>query len=79
AIDAAEHLELVMEPELSVILFKRDGWDLDQMLEWSEYHARTGVILCLPTRWHGESVYRLCIISPDTNPSRVVEALATMQ
>ncbi len=75
----AEHLDLVVEPELSVVLFRRPGWSADEMLDWSEHHRVHGTILCVPTRWQGESIFRLCIINPDTDADRVIEMLATMR
>jgi glutamate/tyrosine decarboxylase-like PLP-dependent enzyme len=77
-IRASEHLELVLEPDLSVVLFRRIGWTTDQMLEWSSQGRVAGSILVLPTRWQGESVFRICIVSPDTRAADVLDALATM-
>lgn len=78
-IDAAPHLELLIKPELSVVLFKRVDWPADQMLEWSEHHRVNGTMLCVPTSWLGQSVFRLCIINPDTDADRVMEMLDTMR
>jgi glutamate/tyrosine decarboxylase-like PLP-dependent enzyme len=78
-IRAADHLELVLEPDLSVVLFRRIGWTADQMLEWSSQGRVAGSILVLPTRWQGESVFRICIVSPDTRAADVLDALATMR
>src|SRR6185312_10899 len=35
AIRSSEHLDLVAEPELTVLLFERSGWDASQYAEWS--------------------------------------------
>lgn len=77
-IEAASHLELLIEPELSVVLFRRPGWSADEMLDWSERHRVNGTILCVPTRWLGQTVFRLCIINPDTDATRVIDMLDTM-
>jgi len=77
-IETSKHLELVTEPELSVILFRRSGWGPDEMLDWSGRHAAGGTILCVPTRWRDEAVFRLCIVSPDTDPAMVQGVLDTM-
>lgn len=79
SIDQSEHLDLLIEPELSVVLFKRRGWSADEMLDWSEHHRVNGTILCVPTRWVGQTVFRLCIINPDTDADRVIEMLETMR
>lgn len=78
-IDESAHLELMVEPELSVVLFKRSGWSADEMIEWSEHHRINGTMLCVPTRWLGETVFRLCIINPDTDPAEVIEVLEDMK
>ncbi|RMH78986.1 MAG: aminotransferase class V-fold PLP-dependent enzyme [Actinomyces sp.] len=78
-IDAADHLELLFPPELSVVLFRRPGWSEDEMRAWSRRCARSGVILCVPTRWQGELVFRLCLVNPDTDAAAVLEALETMR
>ena len=72
------HLELVLEPELSVVLFRRVGWDLDDYTAWSTRNARAGIVLCLPTRWRGEPVLRLCFVNPDTAFDRVRAVLESL-
>jgi glutamate/tyrosine decarboxylase-like PLP-dependent enzyme len=72
-----DHLELVMEPDLSIILFRRQGWTEAQMLAWSEHHAKLGTALIVPTRWHDELVFRLCFVNPRTDPERVLRVLDT--
>ena len=41
-IDDAAHLELIMEPELSILLFRRTGWNAADYQAWSDRHARRG-------------------------------------
>ncbi len=79
AIRASRHLELVCEPELSVILFERPGWDEDAYAAWSNTLAKQGVILCLPTRWHGRTVLRLAFVNPLTDAEHVIEVLDTLR
>jgi len=79
AVRACDHLDLVCEPELSVLLFERPGWDDDGYAVWSNALAETGVILCVPTKWHGRTVLRLAFVNPDTQPARVIEALDTLR
>jgi glutamate/tyrosine decarboxylase-like PLP-dependent enzyme len=66
AIDAAEHLELIMEPELSVVLFRRTGWDAAQYQAWSDRMLADGDAFVVPTSWAGETVLRICIVNPRT-------------
>lgn len=73
-----EHLELVLEPDLSIVLFRRPGWSEEQMLAWSDEHARLGTALVVPTRWNDELVFRLCFVNPATDPARVLRLLDTL-
>ncbi|HXO10314.1 MAG TPA: aminotransferase class V-fold PLP-dependent enzyme [Solirubrobacteraceae bacterium] len=79
AIRASDHLDLVCEPELSVILFERPGFDENAYAVWSNYMAKKGEILCLPTKWHDRTVLRLAFVNPDTQPEHVIEVLATLR
>jgi hypothetical protein len=74
-----DHLRLVLEPELSVLLFERPGWDEQRYVAWSRRLALDGVLLCLPTRWEGRTVLRLAFVNPDTQPERVLAALDTLR
>jgi glutamate/tyrosine decarboxylase-like PLP-dependent enzyme len=79
AIRVSDHLNLVCEPELSVLLFERPGWDEDAYGVWSNALAKKGAILCVPTKWHGRTVLRLAFVNPDTQPARVIEVLQTLR
>jgi glutamate/tyrosine decarboxylase-like PLP-dependent enzyme len=65
-VDAADHLELVMEPELSVVLFRRLGWTADQYQEWSDRALEEGLALVVPTVYGGETMFRFCFVNPTT-------------
>ena len=49
--------------------------DMDR---WAEIHRRSGALLCLPTRWRGKKVFRLCIVNPETSAKSVLDVLATL-
>ena len=55
------------------------GWDPETYSEWSQRMARDGVILCLPTTWHGETVLRLAFVNPTTKGERVIEVLERLR
>jgi glutamate/tyrosine decarboxylase-like PLP-dependent enzyme len=74
-----DHLRLLLEPELSVLLFERPGWDATAYAAWSRRHAREGTILCLPTTFQGRSVLRLAFVNPATQPERVLAVLDTLR
>lgn len=78
-IRSAPHLELVMDPELSVLVFRRRGWSADEYDTWSERVLMSGLAFVVPTSWRGETCIRLCIVNPETTSadiSRIVESLA---
>ena len=66
-IDDAAHLELIMEPELSILLFRRTGWNASDYQEWSDRLLDEGTAFVTPTSWNNEVVLRLCIINPLTS------------
>ncbi len=65
-VQAAPHLELIMEPELSVVLFRRVGWTPAQYKAWSDRLLRDGTAFVTPTGWAGETVLRYCVVNPRT-------------
>ena len=79
AIRSSSFLNLVCDPQLSVLLFERPGWDAGAYREWSQRMAREGVILCVPTTWQGDPVLRLAFVNPATQAERVIEVLETLR
>jgi L-2,4-diaminobutyrate decarboxylase len=77
-IETYEHVELVMEPELSVVLFRRVGWTPAQYNEWSDRVLREGLTLTVPTSWRGETVLRFCFINPRTTIDDVRSIIETL-
>jgi L-2,4-diaminobutyrate decarboxylase len=65
-VKAAPHLELIMEPELSIVLFRRLGWGPVEYQAWSDRLLRDGTAFVVPTAWHGETVLRICVVNPLT-------------
>ena len=66
AIDEAEHLELLFEPELSVVVLRRIGWSPVDYQRWSDRMLDDGVTFAVPTTWAGETVLRFCFVNPLT-------------
>ncbi len=77
-ISATEGLTLVCEPELSVVLFRRDGWSWDDYETWSDRLLADQIAFVLPTLWQGEAVARLCFVHPETTTQLVDEVLGTI-
>jgi glutamate/tyrosine decarboxylase-like PLP-dependent enzyme len=66
-IQETEHLELIREPELSIVLFRRKGWTPAQYSQWSHQLLRDQIAMVTPTVWEGETVGRIAFLHPDTS------------
>ncbi len=75
----AEHLELVMDPQLSVVLFRRTGWDADRCQAWTDQALASGLGLLVPTVHDGETVFRCCFVNPTTTLADVDALLDAMR
>ena len=78
-IAATDGLDLVLGPQLSVLLFRAVSHDAGALAAWAETNRRSGALLCLPTTWHGETVLRICVVNPSTDPDEVLAVLRTLQ
>jgi len=72
---AHPHLELVREPELSIVLFTRTGWTGADYDAWSARLLDDQIAFVTPSRWHGEPVARLAFLHPETTLDIVDEVL----
>jgi len=63
----APHLELVLEPELSVVAFRRLGWMPNQYAEWSRQLLDAGLALVVPSNYLQETILRICVVNPRTS------------
>ena len=70
-IDRRTGLELVLEPELSVVLFRRLGWGPDDYEAWWRRALERQVGFVQPTTWEDEKVARLCFVNPRTTVEHV--------
>jgi len=75
----APYLELVGEPELSVVVFRRLGWSARDYHAWSERLLSDGFAFVTPTVHRGETLARFAIVSPLTTPKDTAEILETMR
>jgi glutamate/tyrosine decarboxylase-like PLP-dependent enzyme len=74
----AEHLELIMEPELSVVLFRRIGWGPAECHAWSDRQLALGEAFVTPTAWDGETVLRWCVVNPLTTVDDLAAIVASL-
>jgi L-2,4-diaminobutyrate decarboxylase len=77
-IEACPTTELLMEPELSVVLFRRTGWTPAQYQVWSDGELAAGRSFVVPTKWQGETVLRFCIVNPRTTADDIQSILDTL-
>ncbi len=77
-IERLPHVELVRRPELSVVLFRRTGWDRGDYERWSDQLLKDQVGFVVPTTWENEPVGRLALLHPYTTVPMIEEILATM-
>jgi aromatic-L-amino-acid decarboxylase len=75
-IKAAPHLELIREPDLGVVLFRRIGWKPEDYDAWAQKLHDDEVAFIPPSKWEGETVGRFAFLHPDTTMDLVREVLA---
>ena len=76
---AGEPVRLVMEPELSVVLFERDGWTRSDWDAWSRGALDDGLAFVAPTTWWGRPIGRLAFLHPRTDLAVVEELVARLR
>jgi glutamate/tyrosine decarboxylase-like PLP-dependent enzyme len=74
-----EHLELIREPSLSIVLFRRVGWNAEDYATWSHELLNSQVAFATPTTWEGETVARLAFLHPDTTDEMVATIVESMK
>ena len=71
-------LTLVREPELSVVVFEKDGWTIDDYSAWSEKLLARQQAFVVPSSHHGEPNARFAIVNTKTEFSELVKILDSM-
>jgi glutamate/tyrosine decarboxylase-like PLP-dependent enzyme len=77
-ITRSPHVELVREPGLSIVLFRRPGWNKADYDSWSARLLADQIGLVTPTSWEGETVARFAFLHPNTTIEMVDEILDSM-
>jgi len=72
------YLELIREPDLSVVLFRRRGWSPGQYTRWADQLLADQVAFIPPSSWEGETVGRFAFLHPHTPMDLVREILDRM-
>lgn len=76
------YTELIREPSLSCVLYRRIGWSPEQYRAWTYRNHKSGFALVAPTHCkvgkNDETVSRFCFINPDTTEQDIKDILETM-
>ena len=73
------YLELIREPGLGIVLFRRSGWAAAQYTAWADQLLRDQVAFLPPTAWEGETVARFAFLHPHTPMDLVRQILDRMK
>ena len=77
-IKADSNLELVTEPELSIVAFKRKGWSSDDYNRWSEQLLNDQIGFVTPSTHEGQPILRFAIVNPWTSITDITMILSTL-
>lgn len=77
-IAAHPNLELVREPELSIVAFTRKGWTPAQYQDWSDALLEKQIGFIPPSKHAGESILRFAFVNPWTSMDDVQMILDTL-
>jgi glutamate/tyrosine decarboxylase-like PLP-dependent enzyme len=72
------HLELLCEPELSIVAFTRTGWAAADYQKWSDQLLEEQVGFIPPSSHHGQPILRFAIVNPWTKISDIQMILETL-
>jgi L-2,4-diaminobutyrate decarboxylase len=73
-----QYVELVVEPMLSVVAFRRIGWTSSQYQEWSERLVAANFAFVTPSSHEGETIARFAVVNPRTTEADISLLLDTM-
>ena len=73
-----DYLELIREPDLSVVLFRRRGWSGEAYTRWADQLLSDQVAFIPPSAWEGETVARFAFLHPHTPMDLVRQILDRM-
>lgn len=72
------YLEVLRESDLSVLVFRRHGWEPADYHRWSAELMREEFAFVVPTSYEGETVARFAIVNPTTSEEDIIAILDTM-
>jgi glutamate/tyrosine decarboxylase-like PLP-dependent enzyme len=75
----ADHLSLLVEPDLTVLLFERVGWRAADYDAWSARLLDEQLAFVTPTRHHGQVCTRFAIVNPLTTEDDLALIIDSMR
>jgi L-2,4-diaminobutyrate decarboxylase len=72
------YLDLLHEPDLSVVAFRRQGWRPHDYKEWSRRLLTDGTAFVVATTHRGETVTRVAVVNPETTEADIAMILDSM-
>jgi glutamate/tyrosine decarboxylase-like PLP-dependent enzyme len=77
-VKAHPRLELLREPNLSIVAFTRTGWAMSDYTAWSEKLLEDQIGFVTPSTHKGQPILRFAIVNPWTQVSDIEAILATL-
>ena len=72
------NLELLMNPQLSIVAFTRKGWSAAQYQQWSDQLLDDQIAFVTPSAHLGQPILRFAIVNPWTSEKELTAILATL-
>ena len=72
------NLELLMEPELSIVAFTKKGWSAPDYQRWSDKLLNDQIGFVTPSTHEGKPILRFAIVNPWTTITDIKVILATL-
>jgi glutamate/tyrosine decarboxylase-like PLP-dependent enzyme len=77
-INARADLELICEPTLSIVAFKKKGWERADYVRWSDKLLADQIGFVTPSAHDGEPILRFAIVNPWTSRADIEIILNTL-
>jgi glutamate/tyrosine decarboxylase-like PLP-dependent enzyme len=77
-IRAHPRLELLRQPDLSIVAFTRTGWSKDDYQKWSDQLLEDQIGFVTPSSHQGQTILRFAIVNPWTTMADIEAIVATL-
>lgn len=75
----ADHVDLLVDPDLTVLMFERIGWQPEDYDRWSANLLASQLAFVTPTRHRGQVCTRFAVVNPQTSQDDVRLILDSMR